>query len=108
MQVDAVVYLVDAADRERFNETKQELDSLLSAEALFGVPFLVLGNKIDVSTALSEHELRYHLGLQYYTTGKGNVDLAGTGRRPIEVFMCSIVRHMGYYEGFTWMTQYIK
>ncbi|KAE8796107.1 GTP-binding protein SAR1A [Hordeum vulgare] len=107
-KVDAVVYLVDAADGDRFSETKKELDALLSAEALFGVPFLVLGNKIDVSTALSEHELRYHLGLQYYTTGKGNVDLSGNGMRPLEIFMCSVVRKMGYGDGFRWMSQYIK
>ncbi|XP_051198543.1 small COPII coat GTPase SAR1A [Lolium perenne] len=107
-KVDAVVYVVDAFDKQRFAESKKELDGLLSADELSGVPFLVLGNKIDLAYAASEFELRHHLGLDYYTTGKGNVDLAGTGRRPIEVFMCSIVRHMGYYEGFTWMTQYIK
>ncbi|KAM3211806.1 hypothetical protein ACQJBY_065123 [Aegilops geniculata] len=107
-KVDAVVYLVDAADRERFNETKQELDALLSAEALFGVPFLVLGNKIDIASALSEHELRYYLGLEYYTTGKGKVDLSHNGMRPLEIFMCSVVRKMGYGDGFRWMSQYIK
>merc|ERR1719456_1480714 len=56
--VDAVVYIVDALDRERFPEAKKELDSLLTDESLQNVPFLVLGNKIDVPTAASEHELR--------------------------------------------------
>lgn len=57
-QVDAIVYLVDAADRERFPESKRELDSLLSDDGLATVPFLVLGNKIDIPTAASEEELR--------------------------------------------------
>ena len=99
LQVDAVVYMVDAADGTRFGESKAELGALLSDDALAGVPFLVLGNKIDIPQAAPEHALAYYLGLAGCTTGKGTVDLAGTGVRPIEVFMCSVVRKMGYGEG---------
>ncbi|MCE0482146.1 COPII coat GTPase [Datura stramonium] len=103
-----VVYLVDAYDRERFPESKKELDGLMSDESLTNVPFLILGNKIDMSYAASEDELHYHLGLTSVTTGKGNVNLASANVRPIEVLMCSIVRKMGYGEGFKWMSKYIK
>lgn len=108
VQVDAVVYLVDAYDKERFAESKRELDALLSDEALATVPFLILGNKIDIPYAASEDELRFHLGLSNFTTGKGKVVLTDSGVRPLEVFMCSIVRKMGYGEGFKWLSQYIK
>ncbi|KAJ6683120.1 hypothetical protein OIU74_021220 [Salix koriyanagi] len=74
-KVDAVVYLVDAYERERLAESKQELDALLADEALANVPFLVLGNKIDIPYAASEEELRYNLGLVNFTTGKGKVNL---------------------------------
>lgn len=57
-QVDAIVYLVDAADRERFPESKKELDALLSDDSLATVPVLVLGNKIDLPHASPEDELR--------------------------------------------------
>lgn len=52
----------------------------------------ILGNKIHVPSAASEDELRLALGLSNYTSGKGKVDLKNSDIRPIEVFMCSVVR----------------
>ncbi|BBG93099.1 secretion-associated RAS super family 2 [Prunus dulcis] len=82
-KVDAVVYLVDAYDKERFAESKKELDALLSDESLANVPFLILGNKIDIPYAASEDELRHHMGLTNFTTGKGKVNLADSNVRPL-------------------------
>lgn len=96
--VDAVIYLVDSADRERIPESKKELDELLSHPALETVPFLILGNKIDSRQALSEQEMRAELGL-VQTTGKEGTALEGV--RPIELFMCSVAKRNGYQQGKT-------
>jgi len=103
--IHAIVFLVDAADIERFPEAKAELDALLSIEKLSNVPFLILGNKIDAPGAVSEDHLRDALGL-WQTTGKGEIPLRDI--RPIELFMCSVVRKMGYNEGFRWVAQYVS
>lgn len=68
--VDAIVFLIDAWDRGRFQESKNELDSLLTDEALSNCPVLILGNKIDKPGAASEDELRNVFGLYQLTTGK--------------------------------------
>ncbi|DAA78063.1 TPA_exp: Uncharacterized protein A8136_5766 [Trichophyton benhamiae CBS 112371] len=133
-EVNGIVFLVDSMDVERFPEAKAELDALLNMEDLAKVPFLVLGNKIDHPSAVSEDQLRAALGL-YQTTGKGKVPLEGI--RPIELFMCSVVmrqgkfmiclpthnsvkryeawanakdlvrEYLGYGEGIRWMSQYV-
>mmetsp|Transcript_9085 Transcript_9085/g.18397 ORF Transcript_9085/g.18397 Transcript_9085/m.18397 type:complete len:156 (-) Transcript_9085:1570-2037(-) len=105
-KVDAVIFLVDSSDRERFLEVKTELDNLLADEMLSDVPFLILGNKIDAPAACSEEELRTALGLHHLTTGKGSHAVSDI--RPIELFMCSVVRKMGYGEGFKWLSQYLS
>eukprot|EP01083_Nonionella_stella_P200079 733103_1 len=52
--IDGIVFLVDAAEPQRFNEVKTELNILLQANELKDVPFLILGNKIDKNNAVSE------------------------------------------------------
>ena len=91
--------MVNAIDWGRFPEAKKELDALLTLDELTDVPFLLLGNKIDMHSAALEEELKYALGL-LDTYGKVMKPDKNSGVRPIEVYMCSVVRRMGYKDGF--------
>ncbi len=102
--VDGIVYLVDALDRDRFNEARRELDKILCDDDIAHVPVLVLGNKIDVTRAASEMELRQELGLMETTGKSGEVP---AGQRPCEVFMCSVIRRVGYGDGLRWLSNQI-
>ncbi|KAF6082843.1 secretion associated Ras related GTPase 1B [Phyllostomus discolor] len=81
--------------------------SLMTDETIANVPILIFGNKIDRPEAISEERLREMFGLYGQTTGKGNVPLKELNARPLEVFMCSVLKRQGYGEGFRWMAQYI-
>ncbi|ETE70028.1 GTP-binding protein SAR1b, partial [Ophiophagus hannah] len=105
--INGIVFLVDCADHERLAEAKQELDALMTDETIANVPILILGNKIDRPEAISEERLREMFGLYGQTTGKGNVSVKELNTRPLEVFMCSVLKRQGYGEGFRWMAQYI-
>merc|ERR1712150_82264 len=105
--VDGIVFLVDAADRTRFQEAREELSHLLEDQVLSSVPFVVLGNKIDIPTAASEDELRNVLGLfSHMTYGRETKKVEGV--RPVEPFMVSVVKRMGYAEAFQWLAQFLK
>jgi GTP-binding protein SAR1 len=105
--VDAIVFLVDAADQTRIAESREELISLLNDEQVASAPILVLGNKIDKPNALSEEHLKHFLGISQMCTGKGEISRSDLSARPMEVFMCSVFRRHGYGEGFRWLSQYL-
>lgn len=49
--------MVDAADHEKLEASRNELHNLLDKPQLMGIPVLVLGNKRDLTNALDEKEL---------------------------------------------------
>lgn len=61
--VNAIIYMVDAADQSKIEASRTELHSLLGKPQLDGIPVLVLGNKKDLPGALDEKQLIEQLDL---------------------------------------------
>jgi ADP-ribosylation factor-like protein 8 len=65
--VDAILFVVDAADRSRFEAAKAEFKALLEKPQLAHIPVLVLGNKNDLADALPAELLIDVFGLAEIT-----------------------------------------
>jgi len=55
----AVVFVIDAEDRERLSEGWEVFDGVLSNPQILGVPLLLLANKQDSPQSLSVDEIRH-------------------------------------------------
>jgi len=65
--VNAIVFIVDSADKEALPVAKEELHILLEKPAMEGIPLLVLGNKSDLRGHLTVDELIDSLDLKRVT-----------------------------------------
>ncbi|XP_016363135.1 ADP-ribosylation factor-like protein 3 isoform X1 [Sinocyclocheilus anshuiensis] len=63
---DVLVYVIDSADKKRFEETGLELSELIDEENLAGVPILIFANKQDLCTASPASEIAEGLNLHTY------------------------------------------
>lgn len=72
------------------------------------MPFVVFGNKVDKSDALSEDLFRKAIGLPTHVTyGKHGLPRHFSSIRPIEVFMISAKAKTGLDEGLEWLSRFI-
>ena len=107
-KLDGIIFMVDASDVDRLDEAKNELDSLLEMSELQQTPFVIFGNKVDKRDALPEDPLRERLGLGYHQTYGKDSSNKNAGARPVEIFMCSVLKRAGYGDGFQWLSSFIK
>ncbi len=87
----AIIYVVDANDRDRIEDAKTELQQLLQEEELKGVILLVFANKMDLPNALNAAEV---------STGLGLVDIRD---RQFAIFQSSAIQGHGINEGLDWL-----
>jgi len=65
--VNSIVFVVDAADPEKFETASKELHELLNKPPLAGIPLLVLANKNDLPDAASSDDIIQKLDLKSVT-----------------------------------------
>jgi small GTP-binding protein len=94
----AIIFVVDSADRERIDEARDELAALLKADELKDAALLVYANKQDFSHAMSVSEVMSKLGLN---------DSANRSR-PVRCEATSAHTGFGIYEGMEWLSQTLK
>jgi len=94
--VDVLVYVVDAADKRRLEETGLELVQLLNEERLAGVSLLVFANKMDLVTALPPGEVSQALNLHTIRDRKWHIQ------------GCSAKTGDGIQEGLEWAVRNLK
>merc|ERR1712137_565209 len=95
-QTDALVYVIDSADKKRLEEGGAELDTLLMEDQLAGVPLLVLANKQDLVHAAQADEISESLAL------------SNTRDRPWQIQPCSALKGDGLEPGMAWLVEQMK
>lgn len=75
-EVHGFVFVVDASDRDRFNEARECLDGLLSHVYVKGKPFAVIANKADLPGAASPQDVDQALGVSALSDGGSGVGAA--------------------------------
>jgi len=93
-EANAVIFVVDVADEERYEEAKNELHNLLNDKNLQDVIFLILGNKTDLKPEVTRLEVVSLLGIQ------SQID---SGRK-IEVFLSSLLQDNSFQDAFKWLS----
>lgn len=94
-ETDGLIFVVDAADKRRLLECKEELFKLLTQEKLAGASLLILANKQDIDGALKKEDIATVLDLQNAIFRKRHCQIVG----------CSAITGDGVEEGFQWAVQ---
>ncbi|CAO3701168.1 unnamed protein product [Rhizopus stolonifer] len=90
-QTDALVWVVDSADRLRLNDCRKELHQLLQEERLAGATLLVFANKQDIAGALGEKDI------------KNVLELEDIKSHHWAILACSAVSGNNLLEGMNWV-----
>lgn len=95
-KTDALIWVVDATDRLRIDDCREELHNLLEEERLSGASLLVFANKTDVGGCMDEIEIQEGLQLDAIKTHKWHI------------IRCSAITGVNLKEGLAWVVRDAK
>ncbi|KAJ0301635.1 hypothetical protein COL516b_007609 [Colletotrichum fioriniae] len=95
-KTDALIWVVDATDRLRIEDCREELHGLLQEERLSGASLLVFANKTDVNGCMDEQEILQGLQLEAIRTHRWHV------------LRCSAMTGSNLKEGLAWVVDDAK
>ena len=95
----AVIYVIDASDKERIQESQLELEKYVFGNPKFAsIPILILANKQDVTSALKTQEIEQIL----------NYNLIKNRNKNIRLFGISCKNGTKIHEAFEWLCSQIS
>lgn len=95
-EIQALVFVVDSADKERLPEAAKALKRLLSEDRMEGLPLMVLANKKDLPSSMTIRQISNQL------------NLPGLEDRRWEIQACSGEKGLGLNQAFTSVCKMIK
>ncbi|XP_073480269.1 ADP-ribosylation factor-like [Aquarana catesbeiana] len=96
LNTDGLIFVVDSADPERFDEARTDLSAMLGDDEMRGVPFLLMANKQDLPGARKPMEVADAFGLAKI---KGH---------PWHIQGCCATNVEGLLEGLEVFTNFVK
>ncbi|KAK6585342.1 hypothetical protein PZA11_002069 [Diplocarpon coronariae] len=95
-KTDALIWVVDATDRLRMEDCREELHGLLQEERLSGATLLVFANKTDVNGCMDEAEIEEALQLKAIVNHRWHT------------LRCSAITGANLQEGLEWVVEDAK
>lgn len=92
--VNAIVFVVDAADLNKLDTARNELRNLLEKPQMAGIPVLVLGNKNDLPNAVTAEQLAEKLNLTAISTQEVSCfSISAKNQTNIDVTLQWLMKH---------------
>ncbi len=101
-----IIFVVDASDRTRAQQEREELQKLLAQAEMRGAKVLIMANKQDLPHAVAPVRVAEGLGLQN-AEGGGPGEIVGpiVCQQEWHIQGCSAVNGEGLFDGLEWLCQ---